>query len=138
MCRETENLLRAQSIVGQQIRARRITLKVLAHDTDIHINSLTGYFPADKDAKPVKLSAGALIALCGKLPDDLLNLLMPDTHQIVPVAEDVDLDALAVSARAFLDRKDAAHHPRSPAGREISDCEGEELTALATNLRAVS
>jgi hypothetical protein len=140
MCRNAQKALNAQTEIGRRLRGCEKTLGTIASELDWHRNTLDSYFPANRDTQPTKLPLGALwdILECDALPDDLKALLLPDGVQVVSPSDALDHDDLAERARAFLERKDEAHHPDSPAGREISDCEEAELIALGAQLRAVA
>lgn len=102
-----------------------LTLKAISLDAGIPYNTLRSY--AGSGCATAEMPVSALRKLIGVIPDELLSLLLPDGRQIVQAPEHIDHDALSDHLREWLADKDHAHHPESPAGREISDCEDARL-----------
>ena len=82
---------------------------------------------AGHNGDTAEMPVSALRKLVGVIPGELLSLLLPDGFAIVQVPENIDHDEIASACRAYIDAKDRAHHPESPAGREIAPCEDDEL-----------
>lgn len=118
-----------QRTIRRQLDMRGISLKAVSFDSGIPYATLLSYFTNAKDAVPHAMPVTALRKLVGHIPPDLLSLLLGDGWQIIATPEDVDHDAIAEVCRAYLATKDRAHHPDSPAGRELSSCEEEALGA---------
>lgn len=108
-----------------------LTLGIIAADSGLGYDSVRHY-AAGETAMPMC----AFLALIGVLPDELLSLLLPEGRLLVQVPVNVDHDAACEAMRAYVDAKERAHHPESPAGREISDCEDETLRAKLTVVKA--
>lgn len=109
-----------------------LTLKLISMDSGLHYDSVRHY-AAGETALPLS----AFVALMGVVPDELLSLLLPDGRAIVKVPDEIDLDGLADQFTDFLHEKNAAHHPDSPAGRDIADCERDTLTSKVVHLPIV-
>ncbi|NQX93443.1 MAG: hypothetical protein HRT64_00685 [Erythrobacter sp.] len=138
MCVETEKLLLAQSAVGVALRGSAMSLKVLAANSGLHPNSVAGYFPPDPAQKPTQLSGGSLLAVLKHLPSDLADLLLPDGYKLVEVPDSIDVHEIGRIVAELHALKTAAHHPDSPAGVEISECETRAIATKAAELKAVS
>lgn len=134
MCDDSAIVKQRQLAIRREMDRRGIALKVLAQDSRVPYSTLASYFPADRQADPAQIPGGVIYALCSALPGDLLSLLLPDGFQIVRAPEDVDHDDLAAGMHDYLQAKTAAHHPDSPAGPAISDCEREGLDARVAHL----
>lgn len=140
---DNSNIVRAmrdrQQTIRRQLDARAISLKALSMDSGIGYSTLLSYFPNPEGAaEPAQMPVSAVHMLCGHVPSDLLSLLLPDGFMIVAVPEDVDHDDLEVWCREYLRIKGEAHHPESPAGRELAECEDRRLDRHVAGLRAVS
>jgi len=122
----------ALSAIRLELDARRIPLKVCASKAGVSYSTFLSWFPAG--GTPQIPSLAALPGLARALPGDLLSLLIPDGFHFVPDPQGLDYDEFAAGCRAFLDAKDRAHHPDSPAGRELSDCERQALDAKVVML----
>lgn len=139
---DNSNIVRSmrerQFTIRRQLDVRSISLKALSLDSGIGYSTLLSYFPNPEGAaEPAVMPVSALYALCGHVPDDLLSLLLPDGRAIVRIPEGADYDEYERHCRRFLTIKGEAHHPESPAGREISACEGDKLDRAAAPLRLV-
>lgn len=110
-----------------------LTLKMIAADADLGLDSIRNY-AAGETVMPLT----ALDALVDVLPDELLSLLLPAGHAIVTVPEGICHDEIEKAAREFLAAKGEAHHPESPGGRELADCEVVTLNRKAAKLKAVA
>jgi len=110
-----------------------LTLKAIHLDSGLGYDSLRNYASGDT-IMPVT----AVDGLVGVIPDELLSLLLPEGRVIMQVPDDVDHDELARVMQEYLRAKAEAHHPESPAGREISECEDNFLRIKAAPLRAVA
>lgn len=129
-----------QTAIRREIDRRDIALKAVSFDSDIPYETLLTYFPLEGSREPAQIPGGAIYALCtGKaLPLDLLSLLLPEGFQIVRAPEGLDHDAVEDACRDFLATKGKAHHPDSPAGRELSACEQAALTAKVVSLKVAA
>lgn len=116
-----------QSEMRKEIDKRGLLMKVIAADSGIKYETLLTYFPAHKDKQPVQIPGSAIFALTGHLPPAILSMLLPTGHLIVQAPEEIDHDQVAEAMREYLAEKDHAHHPESPAGRDIADCEDNVL-----------
>jgi hypothetical protein len=110
-----------------------LTLKIIAMDSGLGYDSLRNY-ASGHTVMPIT----AMFALIGVLPDELLSLLLPDGRQIVKAPEGLDHDELEAACLNYIKVKGEAHHPASPAGREISPCEDEKLRQKAAGLALVA
>ncbi|WP_313437205.1 hypothetical protein [Novosphingobium sp.] len=110
-----------------------LTLKMIAADADLGLDSIRNY-AAGETVMPLT----ALDALVDVLPDELLSLLLPAGHAIVTVPEGICHDEIEKAAREFLAAKGEAHHPESPGGRELAECEVVTLNRKAAKLKAVA
>lgn len=131
-----ENAIMRETLLAIRLEldARGIPLKVCASKAGVSYSTFLSWFPAS--GTPQIPSLAALRGLAKALPGDLLSLLVPDGHHIVPDPDGIDYDAFSAGCRAFIDAKDRAHHPDSPAGRDIADCERQELDSNVVRLRA--
>lgn len=129
-----------QSAIRRELDRRGIALKVVAMDAEISYSSITSYFPQAGGDRPAMIPMGVVYALAEAraIPDDLLSLLLPAGCMIVRAPEEIDHDEMERVARDYLAAKGAAHHPDSPDGREISDCEDRDLDQRAARLVAVA
>lgn len=129
-----------QSAIRRELDRRGIALKVVAMDADISYSSVTSYFPQPGGDRPAMIPMGVVYALAESraIPDDLLSLLLPAGCMIVRAPEELDHDELETVCRDYLAAKGKAHHPESPSGREISQCEDTVLDLHAARLRAVA
>ena len=116
-----------QILMREEIDKRGILMKVVASKAGLCYTTLLTYFPADKLKTPVQIPGSAIFALTGHLPPDILSLLLPAGHVIVQAPEEIDHDEIAEAMHDFLTTKERAHHPESPAGREIAPCEDGSL-----------
>lgn len=131
---ETDIVRDRQLAIRRELDRRGILLKTVALDADMSYSTVQSYFPGERNAVPATMSVAALYKLVGAIPTDLLSLLLPAGHVIVQVPEGVDHDELADAVADYLHTKNAAHHPDSPAGRELSDCEIEALNTKVAHL----
>ena len=112
-------------------RDHGLTRKAINLDSGIDYDSVCNYAKGE-----TQMSVGALVALVGVIPDELLSLLLPGGRVIVRAPESLNHDEIEEAARDYLGTKAHAHRPDSPAGREISDCEQEALDRKVVSLRA--
>jgi hypothetical protein len=102
-----------------------LTLKAISLDSGIPYSTLRSY--AGNNGETAEMPVSALYKLVGVIPDELLSLLLPEGRSIVLVPEQIDHDQIAAAFADYLHEKNQAHHPDSPAGRDIADCEREVL-----------
>lgn len=127
-----------QLAIRRELDRRGIALKVLAFDSKIPYDTLRSYFPGGTAREPAEMPVSAAFALCGVLPDDLINLLCPEGYAVVQVPAGIDYDEFSAGCRDFIAAKDQAHHPESEAGRDIGPCEQSQLSAKVVRLRVVA
>jgi hypothetical protein len=129
-----------QRAIRRKLDERGISLKVVAADSGIPYNTLCSYFPGNErgavEKQPAQLPASAIYGLCGAIPDDLLNLVLPEGFAIVRVPSGLDYDEISAGCREFVDAKERAHHPESEAGRDIGPGEAHILGSKFARLRA--
>lgn len=113
-----------------------LTMKAISLDSGIPYSTLRSY--AGNNGATVEMPVSALYKLVGVIPDELLSLLLPDGRLIVSAPEEIDHDEVAPAMRDYLRRKDEAHHPDSPGGREIAGCEDAELRGIVTRLKVAA
>lgn len=116
-----------QAAIRRELDRRQIPMKVVSQDSGLLYDTLLTYFPADALKTPAQIPGSAIFALAGHIPNDLISLLLPDGFQVVRAPEDINHDELAEFMADYLSTKHHAHHPESPAGREISECEDSAL-----------
>lgn len=109
-----------------------LTIKIIAADSGIGEQSLRKYAAGETE-----MPMSAFDALIGVVPDTLLSLLLRDGRQVVCVPDGIDHDDMEAACRDYLADKGRTHHPDSPGGREISDCEQDRLNVKAAVVRAV-
>lgn len=109
-----------------------LTLKAISIDAGIPYNTVRSY--AGSGCATAEMPVSAVRKLAGVIPDELLSLLLPEGRCIVQIPAHMDYDEFAVGCRDFTAEKDRAHHPDSPAGREISDCEAHRLRSKVVHL----
>ncbi len=137
-CTITAGLKRAQVSMFNAAKQRGITATVIHYDTGgknggISLSTI-GQWSRGESAMGLEM----LIRLIGVIPDEILSLLLPDGHRIVPAPETIDHDELARLALDLAAEHAAARHPDSEHGVEIGPNEHNRLTAKATHLRAVA
>jgi len=125
-----------QELVFRVAKANGLTLKAISLDSGIPYSTLRTY--AGNNGATSIMPVDALYELVGVIPDELLSLLLPEGRSIVSVPDDLDHDAIETMARDYLAAKGAAHHPASPGGREIADCERAKLGGKYAALKAVA
>lgn len=140
MCNGSSIIRERQGFIRRELDRRNIPMKAVAGDSGIPYPTLLTYFPQDRDKEAVQIPGGAIYSLVyGKaMPDDLLSMLLPDGAQIIRASEDIDHDAVANMAHEYLAEKTAAHHPDSPDGPALSNCEKIKLSEKAAGLKAVA
>lgn len=116
-----------------ELDRRRLPLKVCAAKAGVGYSTFLSWFPAD--GTPQIPSLAYLGGLARALPADLFDLLLPDGFHMAPCPEHVDYDEFAKGCMAFLADKEAAHHPDSPEGRDLADCEKSKLDMKIVPLR---
>lgn len=126
-----------QQAIRRELDRRGIAMKAVSHDSGIPYPTLLTYFPEPGGREPAQIPGGAIYALCGALPSDLLSLLLRDGFQIVRVPEEIDHDELQRRCDDFCRTKMKAHRADSPAGPEIARCEDTELRQKAGHLQVV-
>lgn len=126
---------RRQAAIRRELDRRLIAMKVVSQDSGIPYGTLLTYFPADTDKQPAQIPGSAIFALAPVLPTDLMSLLLPDGFQVVRAPEDINHDEIADVMADYLTTKQHAHHPESPAGREISNCEDNVLDGKFSQVR---
>lgn len=135
--RDVSTIIRDRQLaVRRELDRRGIALKVVSFDSGIPYATLLSYFPEDK--QPAQIPGGAIYALYGAIPDDLMGLLVPAGWAVVRVPEGIDYDEVSSLCRQFIDTKDKAHHPDSEAGRDIGPGEHGVLATNCAKLRRVA
>lgn len=104
------------------IRDHGLTLKAISLDSDIGYTTIQTYAKGQ-----AVMSIASLFRLVGVIPDELLSLLLPNGKHIVEAPEEIDHDEIAGALHDYLLTKEKAHHPESPAGRDIAPCEDKAL-----------
>ena len=129
-----------QSAIRRELDRRGIALKAVSFDSGLSYSTLLSYLPQEGGDKPAMMPMSAVYALAESkaIPDDLLSLLLPAGCLIVRAPEEIDHDEIEGACRDYLATKGKAHHPDSPAGRELAECEKAELTKRAAVLKAVA
>lgn len=129
-----ENAIMRENLtaIRLELDARGLHLKACAAKAGVSYSTFLSWFPAG--GTPQVPSLAALPGLARALPGDLLSLLVPDGFHIVPDPGGLDYDEFAAGCRAYLEAKDRAHHPESPAGRDIADCEQAALNSVIVQL----
>jgi hypothetical protein len=103
-------------------RDHGLTLKAISLDAKLGYTTIQSYAKGE-----AVMSIASLFKLIGVIPDELLSLLLPDGRQIVQAPEEIDHDEIAEAVQDYLLAKERAHHPSSPAGRDIAPCEDSSL-----------
>lgn len=129
MSDRNEILKQRQCAMRREMDRRGIALKAVSFDSGIPYSTLLSYFPQEGANDPAIMSVAAQYALADRdaLPADILSLLLPANKLIVTVTDNIDHDEASKAMRDYIDTKEAAHHPASPAGRDIADCEDATL-----------
>jgi hypothetical protein len=103
-----------------------LSLKTISLESGIPYNTIRAY--AAHNGEQAMMPIAALLKLVGVLPDELLSHLLEPVGRIIDrPSEDGDHDATVQNCIDFVTRKQRAHHPESPAGVEIADCEDQDL-----------
>lgn len=116
--------------IAQDPTRHGLTIKMIAADSGLNVNSVRNYAAGETE-----MPLSALDALVEVLPDELLSLLLPADRVILRVPDGVDYDEYEKHFRTFLRVKGEAHHPASPAGRDIAGCEESALDLALAPLR---
>jgi hypothetical protein len=87
-----------------------------------------------------KLSLVGMLAIAEipNFPLELLSLLMPEGIAVVYVPSGIDHDEVAEAFHDYLQTKERAHRPESPAGRDIAPCEDNVLRLKLAKVRAAA
>jgi len=136
---DTAKIMRdRQRVIRREMDRRGISLKAVSFDSGIGYSTIVSYFSNERDKEPsaIGMPAVFMLAASNALPLDLLSMLLPEGLQMVRVPEGVDHDEFETIARDYLAAKGKAHHPDSPGGREIADCERDLLDSKVVALRA--
>lgn len=132
MGRDRQIILEAQERVFRLAkRDHGLTLKAIHLDSGIDYDSLCNYARGE-----TQMPLGVLCALIGVIPDELLSLLLPEGRAIVTVPDNIDHDEIAPVLLDYLRTKEEAHHPESPAGRDIAPCEDNVLRGKFARVKA--
>lgn len=131
-----------QQLIRREMDRRSITIKQVQLDGEWKDPStVLSYFPNPEGKRePATMSVAALYRLISTkaLPIDLLSLLLPPGHLIVQAPEAIDHDEIAGVLHDYLQTKERAHHPESPAGREIAPCEDNVLRGKFARVRSAA
>jgi hypothetical protein len=129
--RDVSTIMRQrQRDVRCEIDGRGFHLKAVASKSGLEYGTLLTYFPGgEREPAIIPMSAVYALAESRALPAEILSMLLPAGQMIVEVPEGIDHDQIAPAMREYLRAKDDAHHPDSPAGRDIADCEDKTLRA---------
>lgn len=140
MCAGSKIVKERQKAIRREMDRRGISLKAVAFDSGIPYATLATYFPQDPLKDPVQIPQGATFSIkqAMALPLDLMNLLQPDNVCLVEIPAEVDVHEIGRIVAELHALKTAAHHPDSPAGVEISECEARTIAAKAAELKAVA
>lgn len=132
------NVLKArQSAMRREMDRRGIAMKAVSFDSGIPYSTLLSYFPEEGGSRePALMPVSAQYLLCGAIPEDILSQLLPEGRRIVRVPEIIDHDEIAEALHDYLHEKERAHHPDSPAGREIAPCEDNILRGKFAKVKA--
>jgi hypothetical protein len=125
-----------QLAIRRELDRRGVALKAVSFDSGLSYQTLLSYFPAEGSREPAAIPMAAVFNLCGAIPGDLLNLLLPEGWAIVQVPSGIDFDEISGACRDFIDAKDRSHHPDSEAGRDIGPNEQQELSNKVVSIRA--
>lgn len=123
--RKIESVRRRQREMFSRALDRRtynMTIKEIADLSGLDDSSISNYAGG-----VTTMSLASLDALIDVIPDELLSLLLPGERLILRAPSGIDHDQAAAAMMAYLAAKEQAHHPESPAGREIADCEDNVL-----------
>lgn len=112
-------------------RDHGLTLKAISLDSGIGYTTIQSYARGE-----AMMSIASLYCLIGVVPDELLSLLLPDGRLILRAPEAIDHHEAAGAMRDYLAAKDRAHHPDSPAGPAIADCEDNILRGKFAKVKA--
>jgi hypothetical protein len=110
------------------------TLKSISAKSGIPYGTLRSY--AGHSGETHEMPVSAQYKLVGIIPDELLSLLLPGGRVIVKAPEHLDHDELAECFHDYLQTKERAHHPDSPAGRDIAPCEDNVLRGKFAKVKA--
>jgi transcriptional regulator with XRE-family HTH domain len=121
-----------QARVFRLAQREGLTLKAISLDSGLGYTTIQSYARGE-----AVMSIASLFRLVGVIPDELLSLLLPEGRVILRAPEEIDHDELAEGMRDWLAAKDRAHHPESPAGRDLAPCEETDLRNRAVRLKAV-
>lgn len=135
--REVSHVMReTQERIFRVAQANGLTLKAISLDSGIPYSTIRSY--AGQNGTTAIMGVDALFKLVGVVPDELLSLLLPVGHAIICAPIEIDHDELERIARDYLAAKGEAHHPDSPAGREISECERTRLDGKVARLQVAA
>jgi hypothetical protein len=126
-----------QKLIRREMDRRHIAIKAVQFDGGWdNPSTVISWFPADKDPQIMSMAGFYRLINRKALPIDLLSMMLPDGFRLVRVPEEVDHDEIATVLHDYLCAKEKAHHPESPDGREISECEDEHLSGKVVDIQA--
>lgn len=128
--RKVESVRRRQREMFSKALDRRtynLTITEIAERSGLDDSSVSNYAGG-----VTTMSLVALDALIDVIPDELLSMLLPGERAIVRKPSGINHDEVAKAMQDYLAAKTEAHHPESPAGRDIADCEDETLRTKFT------
>jgi hypothetical protein len=134
-CPISQNSTAVQEVIFRRA-AQVMSLKAISEISGIPYSTLRSY--AGHNGETAEMPVSAVHKLAGVIEPELLSLLLPDGMAIIRIPEGVDLDQAAQDMRDFLDLKAKAHHPQSPDGREISECESAELHGKVAQIKGAA
>jgi hypothetical protein len=114
-------------------RDHGMSLQWISRESNIPYNTIRSY--AGHNGEQAMMPIAALNKLCGVIPDDLLShLTEPGGRILDKPSEDGDHETTVANCLDFVAHKQKAHHPESPAGVEIADCEDRSLRVAKARL----
>ncbi len=134
MCRNRKFVEAAKDAQIELFESCPTARKVLAHRTGQHNNTVDKHATGESVMSIASLTA---YAEAGVDPE-LLSLLLPDGFQIVKTPAGLDHNEIAPMIHDYMQAKTDAHHPDSPNGSGISDCEEENLNTKFATIREVA
>jgi hypothetical protein len=135
--RDANDIVRDRQLaIRRELDRRGIALKAVSFDSGIPYPTLLSYFPADKT--PATMSAAALYALCGAIPEDILSLMVPDGWSILRTPAALNHDEVADAMTDYFAAKQRAHRSDSECGEAIGPNEDNILRGKFAVIKAVA
>ena len=120
-------------------RGRRYSVKQLSNSTGVKDRAIECAMCKAETSEHRPLNMGAQLSVMSFLGPEFTSEWIKLAGQVAfHKPEGVDFEEVEDACRDLLATKGKAHHPESPDGRELSQCEKDKLAAKVVRIRAVA